>query len=278
MDFRTCFVLLVVAFVGCAVTEDSSSVEPPTSHHPTTAHKTTAEHTTHIAPTTAAHTSEAPTTLKPSDPAVWTAKYRNGSNCILLKANISIDFKYESTENNKTVTNRVTIPIHPNSTSKGICEAKEQSIEIDFFTNWKLRLNFRKTNDSKHYMSQVHLFWNLTDAPLSDAPSISGENGDSNPKLNTSKNGYYCLARVPLYENSTVENGLLAIYTEHLQVESFQMKTDTIFSDSYDRCKEDTISNLVPIIVGACLGGLIIVVLVAYLIGRKRSRRGYESV
>lgn len=45
-----------------------------------------------------------------------------------------------------------------------------------------------------------------------------------------------------------------------------------------ERCSEDSISNLVPIIVGACLGGLIIIVLIAYLIGRKRSRRGYESV
>jgi len=44
-------------------------------------------------------------------------------------------------------------------------------------------------------------------------------------------------------------------------------------------CKDDrAISNLVPIIVGAALGGLILIVLVAYLIGRKRSRRGYEQV
>jgi len=44
-------------------------------------------------------------------------------------------------------------------------------------------------------------------------------------------------------------------------------------------CKDDlAISNLVPIIVGAALGGLILIVLIAYLIGRKRSRRGYEQV
>jgi len=43
-------------------------------------------------------------------------------------------------------------------------------------------------------------------------------------------------------------------------------------------CKDDRISNLVPIIVGAALGALILIVLIAYLIGRKRSRRGYEQV
>lgn len=44
-------------------------------------------------------------------------------------------------------------------------------------------------------------------------------------------------------------------------------------------CEDDrAVSNLVPIIVGAALGGLILIVLIAYLIGRKRSRRGYEQV
>lgn len=46
-------------------------------------------------------------------------------------------------------------------------------------------------------------------------------------------------------------------------------------------CKDDSavaVSNLVPIIVGAALGGLILIVLIAYLIGRRRSRRGYEQV
>jgi len=37
-------------------------------------------------------------------------------------------------------------------------------------------------------------------------------------------------------------------------------------------------SNLIPIIVGVCLAVLVIVVLVAYLIGRRRNRNGYQSV
>jgi predicted permease len=40
----------------------------------------------------------------------------------------------------------------------------------------------------------------------------------------------------------------------------------------------DKDSNLIPIIVGACLATLIVVVLVAYLIGRGRTRTGYQSV
>jgi hypothetical protein len=45
-------------------------------------------------------------------------------------------------------------------------------------------------------------------------------------------------------------------------------------------CKADSDknSNLVPIIVGGCLAVLVVIVLVAYLIGRRRNRNGYQSV
>ena len=45
-------------------------------------------------------------------------------------------------------------------------------------------------------------------------------------------------------------------------------------------CPADTNTNsLVPIAVGAALAGLVVIVLIAYLIGRKRSRQsGYEQV
>lgn len=35
---------------------------------------------------------------------------------------------------------------------------------------------------------------------------------------------------------------------------------------------------LIPIVVGAALAGLVVIVLLAYLIGRKRSHAGYQSI
>jgi lysosomal-associated membrane protein 1/2 len=44
-------------------------------------------------------------------------------------------------------------------------------------------------------------------------------------------------------------------------------------------CPADDASDTVPIAVGAALAGLVVIVLIAYLIGRRRSRaRGYQSV
>lgn len=45
------------------------------------------------------------------------------------------------------------------------------------------------------------------------------------------------------------------------------------------QCPADDATDVVPIAVGAALAGLVVIVLIAYLIGRKRSRaRGYQSV
>ncbi|CAB3979866.1 lysosome-associated membrane glyco 1-like [Paramuricea clavata] len=45
-----------------------------------------------------------------------------------------------------------------------------------------------------------------------------------------------------------------------------------------DKGDDDDDDNTVPIAVGAALGGLVLIVLVAYIIGRRRSNRGYEQV
>lgn len=49
---------------------------------------------------------------------------------------------------------------------------------------------------------------------------------------------------------------------------------------AFEQCKLDVrTSDIVPIVVGACLAGLVVIVLIAYLIGRARARRqGYASV
>ncbi|KAK6027959.1 hypothetical protein OSTOST_06004 [Ostertagia ostertagi] len=49
---------------------------------------------------------------------------------------------------------------------------------------------------------------------------------------------------------------------------------------AFEQCLLDSrTSDIVPIVVGACLAGLVVIVLVAYLIGRARAKRqGYASV
>jgi len=45
------------------------------------------------------------------------------------------------------------------------------------------------------------------------------------------------------------------------------------------QCPADDATDVVPIAEGAALAGLVVIVLIAYLVGRRRSRaRGYQSV
>ncbi|EFO20108.2 hypothetical protein LOAG_08381 [Loa loa] len=56
--------------------------------------------------------------------------------------------------------------------------------------------------------------------------------------------------------------------------------TDFPENQEYDICQLDVrTSDLVPIVVGVCLAALVIIVLIAYLVGRARAKRqGYASV
>ncbi len=45
-----------------------------------------------------------------------------------------------------------------------------------------------------------------------------------------------------------------------------------------EECQMDQDQMLIPIIVGAALSGLVLIVLIAYLIGRKRSHAGYQTI
>ena len=64
-----------------------------------------------------------------------------------------------------------------------------------------------------------------------------------------------------------------------LRPENFCASIDDLCSiEKVCKADDEKDSNLVPIIVGACLAVLVIIVLIAYLIGRRRSRTGYQSV
>lgn len=50
------------------------------------------------------------------------------------------------------------------------------------------------------------------------------------------------------------------------------------FLSPAEECQMDQDQMLIPIIVGAALAGLVLIVLIAYLIGRKRSHAGYQTI
>lgn len=52
----------------------------------------------------------------------------------------------------------------------------------------------------------------------------------------------------------------------------------TLFSSAATECSLDDASILIPIIVGAALAGLIVIVVIAYVIGRRKTYVGYQTL
>lgn len=64
----------------------------------------------------------------------------------------------------------------------------------------------------------------------------------------------------------------------HVQLEAFHQHNDASFSTAKDCDAIDT-PDIVPIAVGCALAALVVVVLIAYLVGRRRNQnRGYLSM
>lgn len=70
--------------------------------------------------------------------------------------------------------------------------------------------------------------------------------------------------------------------TKDFSVQTFKLQVQPFgFTGGFgaaDECQLDEDDMLIPIIVGAALAGLVLIVLVAYLIGRKRSHAGYQTI
>lgn len=95
-------------------------------------------------------------------------------------------------------------------------------------------------------------------------------------------NSYRCNSKTKIENLKSKTNVTInSIDLENLRIQPF-VNSETVFSDyAVEKvCAMDYIrgSNLIPIIVGICLALLVVIVLVAYLIGRRRNRNGYQSV
>ncbi|KAL6725020.1 hypothetical protein Aduo_019846 [Ancylostoma duodenale] len=163
-----------------------------------------------------------------------------------------------------------------------------QSIKVSFFPAgndtpataaqpWELELIFGSEEKKSAF--------ELLDYSLTTAP-VSGVNASSIYKFTKAPgqidvlahdtNAFKCSSSgLSLSNDSMVEmKNVRAIAFAQLPQPEFAKE------QIYEQCLADSrTSDIVPIVVGACLAGLVVVVLVAYLIGRARAKRqGYASV
>lgn len=249
---------------GC--TEDLTSTAAPTTMPPVT---------------TAATTAVVPTTSAPSTPPLVNFTWwdnSTGGPCLRLQLRATFAVLYQLKSGANAT---VSVPL-PDDTRviTGSCGNTSQTIQLEFQGNWRAGVTFAK-QDSGYSLSLLQLQYSLNPALFPNASS-PGQNltatGNQTYFTVTSGSGYYSCSAAENYGL----NAWVRLETRSLRAQAFRTNNGTdFFYGSAQVCLDDTpIDNVVPIVVGASLAGLVIIVLVAYLIGRRRQSTGggYQSV
>ncbi|KAL3044611.1 hypothetical protein OYC64_012992 [Pagothenia borchgrevinki] len=153
----------------------------------------------------------------------------------------------------------------PNGTAvTGKCEVNSSELVL---TSSTVTIKFTFTNDTKKF--RLHAL-NVT-GKTSSGVAFSAANTNLSLWEAAVGSSYMCNKE----QNYTISADL-SIYTFELRVQPLAVKKG-IFSTAHE-CSLDDTSILIPIIVGAALAGLILIVVIAYMIGRRKTYVGYQTL
>jgi len=216
-----------------------------------------------------------------------------GQYCIILDANVSGTIKYLD-KLNKTQAYDFVINNTSTSSVSGLCftthlNQTAEVLNIAFYPNditppipkpepWNLTLYFGNQTGKSFELIDYELLVHFYDSfnATADSTTYTKAQGADLEWAAEEKNGFSCSSSgLSLTNESTVQ-------FKDIKVVAFALLNNDSFpaTQTFEQCKLDVrTSDIVPIIVGACLAGLVVIVLIAYLIGRARAKRqGYASV
>lgn len=263
-------------------TTTTTTVAPETTTTTTTVAPDTT--TTTVAPnTTTTTTTKAPITTTTSAPALHILNLRLPTNTSLpaqFLANMSIvfDIKYTA-ELNETKTNQsVRIAVQDLNNFNGVLTDTFETIKMNFGSDWKLEMNYTLINNAYYELNSIHFVY-YTDAKIFPNTTEPGKEitvtlGNLTLFSANKDNSYKCFSKSVIDLNADVQ-----IELSNYQAQPFLSSKSSGF-DTAVECSADTTgtSKLVPIIVGSALAVLVIMVLIAYIIGRRKHRPGYVQV
>ncbi|XP_059408310.1 lysosome-associated membrane glycoprotein 1a [Carassius carassius] len=223
--------------------------------------------------TTAAPTLSPRTTVAPSPVPLptpergnYTITNGNGTACLLALMGLQLNITHHSKSLNKTISE--VMNLQPNrTTASGSCGVPRATLVLsEDLTNLTFTFTLNLTTQ-KFYLSAVNVsaFWpDMTDRFVE-------ENGSLNFLQCSAGRSYMCSAEQKLAVVPT-----FSINTFRLQLQPFNVTANRFAAA--EECRMDQENMLIPIIVGASLAGLVLIILIAYLIGRKRTHAGYQTI
>jgi len=253
----------------------ATSAVPATTHHaisPSASMHSTSMMSSSVPPTTAKPTTTTTPTTTPKPVPHFEVKGKNGTGCVFVEGNINI----MTSMNNKSE-DTTTPLVQDGAVATGNCYSNITN-SSDITITWGKAVTFMLTftsNSEMWFLSEVMV-------KLGNVSATGKYDAGSNDKLyQATFNQSYACARdqklmlvsdSPTKENITVDFASIKMqpFSASKPFENTMMcpaKTD-----------DSQTSSIVPIAVGCALAGLIVIVLIAYLIGRRKSSRGYQQV
>jgi lysosomal-associated membrane protein 1/2 len=279
------FALLCSSFAQDNTTTSTTTTTP----EPTTTKSTTESTTTTTAPVTTT-TTEAPASYS------YYNVTSNGIACIMVDGNLSFRVEY-SIGQNKTNNTEIEVP-KPSSavTVSGSCNETDgtQFIKIAWgepqLQN-SVRIGFSVAKDGAAWMvdnitSFIYMENNSFPNGTDDGKVLKSEIPFTLVPQEIAVNRSYMCLSSQSFDNftSSIEHVSYPLHVEfhvqalHLQAfNKVKASPKSGFADEI-HCDADKIADIVPIAVGCALAGLIIIVLIAYVIGRRRRSASYQSV
>ncbi|NWX36031.1 LAMP1 protein, partial [Notiomystis cincta] len=211
-------------------------------------------------------TSPAPTS--PPNPAV--GKYNvtgpNGT-CVLAYMGLQLNITYP-TKDEKTGLDLLNFIPH-DTASSGRCDSTSALLSLTFE---KTRVIFQfalNASAEKFFLQGVSVSTTLPSE--AKTPKFEASNNSMSELRASVGNSYKCSSEENL---QVTDQALINVFNVQIQV----FKIDGDKFGPVEECQLDENNMLIPIIVGAALAGLVLIVLIAYLIGRKRSHAGYQTI
>lgn len=206
-------------------------------------------------------TPPAPTTPTPKkNPEVGNYKVANDNGtCLMATMGLQLNVTLEK--------DSLLINVDPNVTdSSGSCQPQTALLKLNSSSIKFLEFVFAVKNKNRFYLKEVNISMSLPNGSVFSMANTNLSYWDA--PLGSS---YMCNQ-----EQAVPVSGSFQINTFDLRVQPFNVMEGKYSTAQECSLDDDTI--LIPIIVGAGLSGLIIVIVIAYLIGRRKNYAGYQTL
>jgi len=262
----------------------SGQVTPPNGHTSTEAPATIGTNVT---------TSPEVTTPEAAPNGLWTVPdHQSGVVCILMEMKAELEIQYVQDDNEGEV-GVATIDVPPTAEVSGNCGDTDQVIDIfwkDFDAERSIHLEYHladivNSTEESYVISKVEIEVEMNMDQFPKAlilKNLTMKAVDSTRFLELDTNSSYtCHASRAMnldYNYSWFTYNATLTFSE-MKVQAFRTKNDTSFGKAKVCAADETVeNNIVPIAVGCALAALVVIVVIAYLISRKKMRSEYQAM